>query len=79
MPGRFSAILYKRVNFYDLFCSPTHQAHSERGFTDTKRKEFAPIGSKFFPFRVDPVSEGRQKQFDRPPLKVYLVHLRSIP
>ena len=25
-----------------------------------KRKEFAPPGSKFFPFRVDPFSEGTQ-------------------
>ena len=24
----------------------------------SKRKEFAPLGSKFFPFRVDPFSEG---------------------
>ena len=24
----------------------------------SKRKEFAPYGSKFFPFRVDPFSEG---------------------
>ena len=33
--------------------------------TYSKRKEFAPTGSKFFPFRVDPFSEGMQKQFDR--------------
>ena len=26
----------------------------------SKRKEFAPRGSKFFPFRVDPFSEGMQ-------------------
>ena len=31
----------------------------------SKRKEFAPHGSKFFPFRVDPFSEGRQKKFGR--------------
>ena len=24
----------------------------------SKRKEFAPSGSKFFPFRVDPISQG---------------------
>ena len=24
----------------------------------SKRKEFPPLGSKFFPFRVDPFSEG---------------------
>ena len=29
----------------------------------SKRKKFAPRGSKFFPFREDPFSEG--KQFDR--------------
>ena len=28
------------------------------------RKEFAPKGSKFFPFRVGPLSEGKQEQFD---------------
>ena len=28
-----------------------------------KRKEFTPIGSKFFPFRVDPFSEGRHNNF----------------
>ena len=26
----------------------------------SKRKEFAPMGSKVFPFRVDPISEGRK-------------------
>ena len=31
----------------------------------SKRKEFAPNGSKFFPFRVGPFSEGRQNSFDR--------------
>ena len=27
-----------------------------------KRKEFAPKGSKFFPFRVDPLIEGDEKE-----------------
>ena len=31
----------------------------------SKRKEFAPFGSKFFPLRVDPFSEGRQTGFVR--------------
>ena len=37
------------------------------------RKEFAPSGSKFFPFREDPILEGRQTESDRelPPLKMY--------
>ena len=29
----------------------------------SERKEFAPMGSKFFHFRVNPFSEGRQKQY----------------
>ena len=33
----------------------------------SKRKEFAPPGSKFFPFRVDSFSKGRQNH----PLKEY--------
>ena len=38
----------------------------------SKRKEFAPNGSKFFPFKVDPFSEGRQNSLRKlPPLKVY--------
>ena len=31
----------------------------------SKRKEFAPQGSKFFPFREDPLSEGDKDIFDR--------------
>ena len=34
-----------------------HHSPSEK---ESKRKEFAPNGSKFFPFRVDPFSEGRK-------------------
>ena len=36
------------------------------------RKEFAPSGSKFFPYRVDPFLESDKKDFERvTPLKVY--------
>ena len=31
----------------------------------SKRKEFIPLGSKFFPFRIDPFSEGGKINFDR--------------
>ena len=34
---------------------------SEKGVC-SKRKEFAPMGSKFFPFRVDAFSEGLSLQ-----------------
>ena len=35
------------------------QSSSEKGVY-SKRKEFAPFGSKFFPLRVDPFSEERK-------------------
>ena len=31
----------------------------------SKGKEFAPKGSKFFPFNADSFPEGRQKNFDK--------------
>ena len=31
----------------------------------SKRKEFAPIGSKYFPFREDPFLDGSQNSLDR--------------
>ena len=30
----------------------------------SKKKEFASLGSKFFPFRADPFSEGSRYKFD---------------
>ena len=57
--GRFSAIYYKGDNFRGfLFAFSAHQALSEKRVY-TKKKEFASLGSKFFPFIVDPFSEGR--------------------
>ena len=35
-------------------------------------KEFAPLGSKFFPFRVDPFSEGKQNR-NTAKLKPYFI------
>ena len=40
-----------------------HTVSSEMDYS--KRKEFAPHGSKLFPFRVDPFSEGKQNNFER--------------
>ena len=40
------------------------QAPSEKGVY-YKRKEFAPTGSKFFPFIIDSFTERRRKQFYR--------------
>ena len=42
----------RTVTLSDLFCPP-----SEKGST-LKGKNLLPKGSKFFPFRVDPFSEG---------------------
>ena len=42
--------------FREATLSKCFAFHPNRGYT--KRKEFAPIGSKFFPFRVDPFLEG---------------------
>ena len=46
-----------------------------KGF-HSKRKEFAPLESKFFPFRVEPFSEGRQNALtELPSLKMYQIPL----
>ena len=40
-------------------CSPAQESLSEKG-SALKGKNLLPTRSKFFPFRVDPFSEGRQ-------------------
>ena len=62
--GKLSAILQGRQLLWLLFCFPAHHSPCWKRVY-SKRKEFAPMGSKFFPFRVDPFSEGRQNNFDR--------------
>ena len=62
--GRFFAIFDKADNFCDSLFAFLLAMHVLKGVC-FKRKEFAPKGSKFFPFRVDPFSEGRQSNFDR--------------
>ena len=44
-----------------LSCEPNP---SEKG-SALKRKEFDPTGSKFFPLRIDPFTEGSQNKFER--------------
>ena len=62
--GRFSAMFYNRDNFYvSLFVFLQPNPFWKRIYT--KRKEFAPNGSKFFPFRVDLTSKWKQITFDR--------------
>ena len=52
----FSAILNKADNFVFMFAFLYTIALLKRNHSE--RKEFAPMGSKFFPFRVDSFSEG---------------------
>ena len=47
-------------------------AHPEQSSGELKRKEFAPPGNKFFPFRVDLLSDEAQNNFiSCLPLKVF--------
>ena len=42
-------------------CFPVHQIPSKKGLHSySKRKEFTPKGSKFFPCRVNQFSEGHK-------------------
>ena len=61
--SRFFAIFYKGDNycdFLDLFSNKREYFVTSCLFSLHTAK-----GSKFFPFRVGPVSEGRQNNFDR--------------
>ena len=55
-----------------LYCTP----HPFWKGVHSKRKEFAPMGSKFFPFRVEHVSEGSKLNFNRfvSPESVWILH-----
>ena len=53
--------------------------YSKMKWVYSKRKEFAPVGSKFFPFRVDLFQNGsRTILIELSPLKVYQFFLRVI-
>ena len=58
--GTLSAMFYKRP-FCDFVYFPVLQIPSANGVY-SKRKEFAPKGSKFFPFRIDTFSERKTNQ-----------------
>ena len=61
----------KGDNFFDFFLLSCTYTPFWKGVY-SKRKEFAPKGSKFFPFRVEPFSEGRKTMWiELPPLKMY--------
>ena len=73
---------YKDDNLCDFLFAFLRTKSLIKG-VNSKRKEFAPTGSKFFPFRVDRLSEGRQQFWQLPPLNVsfdviYLYNVISI-
>ena len=55
------AIFYKGDNFYNF---PFALLHTIKGGFSEK-KEYAPMESKFFPFRENPFSEGSKHNFNR--------------
>ena len=64
---RYSKIQGKGVHFQGDKSIKTGLPHFSRGAWGgggggggvySKRKEYAPVGSKFFPFRVSPLSDG---------------------
>ena len=71
-----TSLIYKGDNFV-ISCLLSCKASSFWKEIYSKRKEFGSLGSKFFPFRVDPFSEGNQNNFKRPPWKCINSHYRS--
>ena len=60
--SRFSAIFSKRYDFCEiLFAFLTSTTYCNGVYS--KMKEFARKGSKYFPFRTDPFSEGRLSMY----------------
>ena len=60
----FFCHFYKGDNFCDFLFTFLLTKSLLKKF-DSKRKEFAPKGSKFFPCRLDPFTKGMQNKFDR--------------
>ena len=60
---RFPTTFYNIDNFYDFLFAFLQKAFWKRMYSTMKA--FAPNGSKFFPFRLDILLEGRQNIFDR--------------
>ena len=68
----------KRDNVWDSLFAFLRQIKPLLKRVFSKRKEFASMGSKFFPFRVDPFSEAAQSILtELPPMKMYAPYLES--
>ena len=85
--GRFPAIFTREITFVTSMFAFQHTNHLERGLLGKERicspweqiLSFSPHGSKFFPFWVDPFSEGNKTiQTEFSPLKVYTFTLKRI-
>ena len=71
--GIFLAICAKGDNFCDFLFTLLHTEALLKGIC-SNRKEFVHFGSKFFPYRVDPFSEGGKNNFDS-----FLYEVVSVP
>ena len=64
-PDRFSAILKRESTFMSSCLAVLHTKPLLKGVYAKRKEYFFPTGNKFFPFRIDTFSEGRQNNFDR--------------
>ena len=62
-PGWFFVIFFTRETTFVTSCLMSYTLNSFWKGVCSKRKEFAPLGSKFFPYRVDPFIRREAKQF----------------
>ena len=68
----------REITFLHPVCFPAYQNPFWKRI-NSKRKDIAQKESKFFPFKVDRFSEGRQNNFTNMPLlKVYSFPLRTL-
>ena len=67
--GTFFCLFVRELFFFTFCLLECTQIPFWKGVY-SKRKEFAPSGSKVFPFTADPLSEGDKTNQKLPPLKV---------
>ena len=70
---QFTPFFTKKTIFLTSCLLSFHQVSSEKGST-LKGKNLVPPGSKFFPFRIDPFSEGNKNDFDRVAFPLYVTY-----
>ena len=61
--GKISTIFKRGATFFD-FCYALRHTTPLLKKVYSKRREFAPLGSKFSPFRVDPFKKDNENNLD---------------